>query len=474
MDLSLFSTTLSVLTIFVWSLYAVGAAKLVREDVALVWSGHVVDFSLLTINPHQFVAFYDSNRAMTVGHRKLGTSSWKFKALPSTLIWDSHNWIVFALDCEGFLHVSGNMHAKPLVYFRAARPFDVESLEAAPMVGKDEMRITYPIFFTTPTGELIYYDRNGGSGNGNNLFNIYDPGTKTWRRLMDPTLQDGEGERNAYMHLRKDPTGLFHAVWIWRETRDASTNHDLCYARSRDLRRWETANGSALTLPITAKVRSVIVDPIPMRGGAFNTMMDTGFDNLHRPVISYIKYDEKKRTQVYLARFEDSRWIIRKATKWTKRYQLTGTGWLELPLHIGSVRTVPDRPDILLIDLRHGAAIRRTFMLDDASLRILGLAPHSIEPVRAALAAVDRPESRFPGMQVTMPRAPTGFNHQIRAPAGTGALTRLARVGNLHASGIHCSAESVTQAPIWAFAWFVMWSLWATRLALTSLDAHPG
>ena len=333
------------------------------------------------------------------------------------------------------------MHANPLVYFRASLPFDIESLSEAQMVGKDENRITYPIFVTTPVGDLIYYYRSGGSGNGDNIFNIYDVGTKTWRRLMDPNLHDGEHERNAYMHLRMDPTGMFHAAWVWRETPDAGTNHDLCYARSRDLRHWETADGTPLTLPVTARERRVVVDPIPVDGGIFNTMMDTGFDSQHRPILSYIKYDANGTTQLYFARHEGGRWAIRQATRWPDRIILKGKGWLELPLHIGAVRVAPGRPGLLLIDLRHGTAVprRRTFMVDPVNLRMLGKAPPAVEPVRVALAPIDAPESTFPGMQVPrrprLPRAPLPslsgslLRHQHRSPracyqirAGRGVL----------------------------------------------------
>ncbi len=38
----------------------------------------------------------------------------------------------------------------------------------------------------------------------------------------------------------RGPDGLFHVVWVWRDTPDRATNHHLSYARSRDLQRWET------------------------------------------------------------------------------------------------------------------------------------------------------------------------------------------------------------------------------------------
>ena len=46
-------------------------------DVAPVWSGHPVRFALLTHGKHQFVAFYDAQRQMTVGSRDVDSDRWQ-------------------------------------------------------------------------------------------------------------------------------------------------------------------------------------------------------------------------------------------------------------------------------------------------------------------------------------------------------------------------------------------------------------
>ncbi len=67
-------------------------------DLEPVWSAHPVGFCLLTRPPHQFVAYYDAQRRMTVAQRRLGETSWRFTKLESTLGWDSHNYVTMALD----------------------------------------------------------------------------------------------------------------------------------------------------------------------------------------------------------------------------------------------------------------------------------------------------------------------------------------------------------------------------------------
>jgi hypothetical protein len=104
-------------------------------EVDKVWSGHPVGFSLLTVPPFQYVAYYDAERRMTVAQRRLESERWSYQRLPSTLGWDSHNAVTLAVDRAGQLHVAGNMHRTPLVYFRTTKVGDLATLAAAPMTG---------------------------------------------------------------------------------------------------------------------------------------------------------------------------------------------------------------------------------------------------------------------------------------------------------------------------------------------------
>src|SRR5262249_39649324 len=154
----------------------------------------------------------------------------------------------------------------------------------------------------------IFFYRDGESGNGNHIFDVYDLASRTWRRLLGTPLTDGEGLRNAYpVGPIQGPDGYWHLVWVWRESPDASTNHDLSYARTRDLLHWESGAGQTLTLPIRLAT-SDIVDPVPSGGGMINNNTKVGFDSQNRPVIAYHKYDASGNTQLYNARFENGRW----------------------------------------------------------------------------------------------------------------------------------------------------------------------
>jgi hypothetical protein len=137
-------------------------------EISKVPSEFPVGFSLLTTPDRQYAAYYDAERHMTVAARPLDSSAWTYQKLPSQVIWDSHNSVTMALDSAGDLHVSGNMHCVPLVYFRTAKPGDITSLTPAKMTGVLEDRVTYPRFFKDHEGRLIFTYRRGGSGNGIN------------------------------------------------------------------------------------------------------------------------------------------------------------------------------------------------------------------------------------------------------------------------------------------------------------------
>ena len=364
-------------------------------DVAPVWAGHPVGFCLLTRGDHQFAAFYDAQRRMTVASRLLSDKTWRFVRLPEVVGWDSHNYITMALDDDGFIHLSGNMHVAPLVYFRSEKPLDIESFKRVPaMVGPNEKRATYPVFFRGPDNELIFTYRDGSSGNGNEIYNRYDPKTRAWSRLLDKPLTDGEGHRNAYLSgPTKGPDGFYHLAWVWRESPDCSSNHDPSYARSPDLLHWENSAGKPLSLPITLQTGE-IVDPVPVHGGVINGDVVVGFDSEKRPVVSYIKYDANGNTQIYNARVEDGHWSIHQASGWNYRWDFSGGGSIPFEVHVGAVKTGPG--GVLTQQYSHLKLGSGTWILDPVTLKPVG---HQ-EERPGFPPELGKLESKFPGMQV--------------------------------------------------------------------------
>lgn len=359
-----------------------------------VWSGHPVGFAILTEPPHQFLAYYDSSRAMVVKHRTLDSDQWDKKVLPETIGWDSHNYISMALDSKGHLHVSGNMHVNPLVYFQAGRPYDIQSLERRKnLIGDLEDRATYPKFFSDPEGDLIFTYRDGGSGNGNQIYNRYDPDSGAWSRLLDRPLVDGQGLMNAYLHGPVlGPDGYYHLIWVWRDTPDAATNHDISYARSKDLINWEKSDGSPQPLPITIE-NCEIIDPVPAGGGMINGNTVIGFDPENRVVVSYHKYGPQGNTQIYNARRTESGWDSRQATTWDFRWDFGGRGSIGKKVGLSPIR---EEDGEITQQYWVDSLGTQKFRLDPATLMVAEQIPYA-QGYPEALKSV---RSDFPGMEV--------------------------------------------------------------------------
>jgi hypothetical protein len=363
-------------------------------DISPVWSGHPAGFDLLTQGDRQFVAFYDDQRRMTIGSRALNSTQWKLVRLPSQIGWDSHNYVTMAIDNAGYIHVSGNMHVHSLIYFRSSKPLDIDSFEELNrMTGKEEARCTYPVFFRGPANELIFRYRDGRSGSGNEMYNVYDEKTRQWRRLLDQPLTDGQGRMNAYPSGPvRGPDGYFHLVWVWRNTPDCSTNHDLSYARSKDMVHWETSAGKPLSLPMRVDTAE-IVDPVPVKGGIINGCARVSWDSKKRPLITYHKFDENGKTQAYCARIENGKWKSYVLSDWDYRWYFEGGGSIPFEIHLGGVSVVGGGK--LALDYTHPKSGSGRIIFDESTMKPIAKEPSQPRPWPAAL---DKPESEFPGM----------------------------------------------------------------------------
>lgn len=368
-------------------------------------------FAFLTERGYQFVAYYDAERRITVAGRKLEGTNWSYARpegvfLPkrqrdsNVTAWDAHNYLTLALDRDGHLHLSGNLHADPLIYYRSSRPFDVASLERLDrMTGDQEERTTYPVFFKNATGEMLFRYRNGGSGNGSDIYNIYDPDTRSWRHLNATRVMDGEGQRNAYATApRLGQDGFFHVVWMWRESPDCSSNHRLSHVRTRDFIHWENSRGGKCPLPITLKTGSVI-DPAKEKEGLINSSYNFGFDAKQRPVVVYHRYDKQGNSQIYAARPSwRGGWKISQISDWNFRWDFSGKGSLPATIHLGAPKLQADGTFVVSHAMPFGPGSGR-LKFNARTLRPLGKLP----PAPGLLPEVlSRPLSRYPGMQPRM------------------------------------------------------------------------
>lgn len=308
------------------------------EAIDHVWAGQRVFFDFVEQDGYQMIAYYDANRQMSVAVRKMrdvNGAPWSYHKVPSWLGWDAHNRVEVAFDKKGHIHLTGNLHVNKIVYFRSTSPYDPRTLEKVEVMVDPavEQRMTYPEFFKGPDGGLHFKYRDGSSGNGRWFYSKWDVNTNSWSHLHKTVLLDGEDIRGIYpLGPIIGPDGYAHMTFTWRETPIASSNHDLSYARSRDLVNWETSEGTPIPLPIKLATGEVI-DPIPEHGGLLNGRHPIGFDAENRVLVTYQKYDENNLSQVYIARRDPNGWLVKKVSSWTDlRVDLDKSGALDLPL----------------------------------------------------------------------------------------------------------------------------------------------
>ena len=388
----------------------------VGEAVVLgkAWPANGGGFALLTDADRQYVVYYNSEGRTVAAQRPLSQTSWTQIILPSKVDhaprggvdesstiagFDAHNYITMAVDSEGYIHVSLNHHVNRLTYFRSTQAHDISTLvQVDAMVGdgsQQEDRVTYPKFMTAPTGELLFHYRHGSSGAGNEVYNIYNVKNQTWTRFLIEPLISGEGLRNAYqVGPFLGPDGWYHLGWVWRDTPDASTSHDPSYAKSSDLKNWETAAGNPLSLPIIFGDTGTRIDPIPVKGGIINGGLKLGFDSSNGFVATYHKFDESGYTQVYASRFRNGGWDSHKISDWNYRWDFGGHGTLEFMIFIDGTR--PYGEGLLAMNYVHRKYGSGVLVFNEDTLE-----PIAVEPQRRAYPiALDLLESPFPDMEV--------------------------------------------------------------------------
>lgn len=302
------------------------------------WAGNSINTvvfrknSVVSFKDHQYAAYYDSSGHVVLAKRKLNNNKWEIQQTKLTgNIRDAHNSISIIVDGDDYLHIAWNHHGNALHYTKSIEPGSLEMMKEQSMTGKDEAKVTYPEFYKLSNGDVLFLYRDGASGNGNLILNRYSLKTKSWERV-NSNLIDGEGKRNAYWQACVDEKGTFHISWVWRESPDVATNHDLCYAKSRDGgKTWTQSNNKIYILPINAANAEYIVR-IPQNNELINsTGMSTDEDG--EPFIAtYWRPAGTKIPQYHLIYHDGRKWIIEKVSNRKIAFSLSGAGTKKIPI----------------------------------------------------------------------------------------------------------------------------------------------
>lgn len=288
--------------------------------------------SLVTYKDTQYIVYYDAQQNVVLGKRKIGSDTWqihitKYKGNAM----DAHRSISIMIDGAGYLHVSWDHHGNVLRYCRSVKPGSLELTDKMPMTGIKEQHVTYPEFYRLPNGNLLFFYRDGGSGNGNLMLNGYDIKTQKWTQVQNGFI-DGEGQRNAYWQVAIDKQGIIHLSFVWRETGDVATNHDMCYARSGDGgMTWEKSTGEKYILPIT-RASAEYACRIPEKSELINSTSMVADDNGRPYIVTYWKSANTMIPQYKLIYNDGRKWITIQISDRKTPFTLSGGGTKRIPI----------------------------------------------------------------------------------------------------------------------------------------------
>lgn len=288
--------------------------------------------SIVTFNHYQYAAYYDSNGYVILAKRKLDSSDWQIKRTRYTgKVKDAHNSISIMVDGDGYIHMAWNEHNTKLHYCKSINPESLALTDTLQMTGEYEQSVSYPQFYKLNNGNLIFTYRDGESGNGNMVVNYYNTKEKEWTNLHN-NLIDGEGERNAYWQLTVDLNGVIHLSWVWRETWDVETNHDICYAKSTDGGvSWFKSNDEKYDLPITMESAEYAAK-IPQGSELINQTSMCADVNGNPYISNYWTPEGKEIPQYHLIYYDGNNWQTKQISELKTAFSLSGGGTKQIPI----------------------------------------------------------------------------------------------------------------------------------------------
>jgi len=239
--------------------------------------------SIMTFNGYQYMCYWNAAYQVALARRKLPAGTWQELNLTdytTTLahINDNHYNIAMGIcPNDGTIHLSFDQHSDVL-HYRVSKPGMATNPDAADwsaasfqatrnylVEGSSISMVTYPRFVMKPSGDMLMECRLGTSGNGDDYLWEYRASTGKWTS-MGQYLNGTTVNENAYINgIHYDKAGKLHVSWVWRQTPDAQTNHDLNYIYSEDDGvTWKNAAGTV--------VGTINVAPVVMSSAGIKIM----------------------------------------------------------------------------------------------------------------------------------------------------------------------------------------------------------
>ena len=247
---------------------------------------------IVSYGGYQYAAFWNTARHVVLARRELPSGAWSALEFSdyTNAEGDAHNTISIGVcPGDGTLHLAFDHHGSTLHYRKStagllATPSTASWATASFSAVTDHLlgssaltQVTYPRFVTEPDGKkLLFEARIGSSGSGDELLWEYDADSHGWASIGE-FINGTDVSINAYPHGLSYTRGgtRLHASWCWRETSNASTNHDLLYIYSDDHgRTWKNNAGASVaktgSAPVTRDSSGLKVWTIGQNRGLIN------------------------------------------------------------------------------------------------------------------------------------------------------------------------------------------------------------
>lgn len=238
--------------------------------------------AIITYKAFQYLTYWNNAFKVCVARRAIPNGKWQEVELPGYTINQTHaddnhyNISMGICEKDGTIHLSYDHHNDPLRYRvsvvglanDSTIPWSAESfgphtnnLGNGVLVSFDG-NITYPRFVSMPNGNLLFEARSGTSGDGNSHLWEYNGASQQWTYVGEymhgrTGTTAGYTNKCGYINgLHYTPGGnRLHVSFIWRETPNPPSNHDLYYAYSDD-------NGRTWFNDAGVKVATTGTDPL--------------------------------------------------------------------------------------------------------------------------------------------------------------------------------------------------------------------
>ncbi|GGN85745.1 hypothetical protein GCM10010112_66520 [Actinoplanes lobatus] len=260
---------------------------------ALTYTGYMNGESfqqdgIVTYQGWQYSAFWDQSGYVNLSRRQVPSGTWSNLRLTDyvTTSTDSHNTISIGIaPSDGTIHLAFDTHSSQFRYRKSVAGLATAASWSTASFGAVQTKltstsmdvVTYPQFFAHPDGTLQLAIRTGYSGTGDEVLYEYKSGAWSYiGEFIDGTTAGN----NAYLFGIEcdnyDPAApLLHVTWTVRETSNASTNHDLYYAYSKDKgRTWRNNAGTVIattgSTPLASNAAGLKVWAIDQNRGLIN------------------------------------------------------------------------------------------------------------------------------------------------------------------------------------------------------------